>query len=68
VTPSSRKGQKYRCLNSECGCEMVVTVGSALDTVKIPRCGCGAEMKKLYVKPTLTTRPMEDSDTSDTVS
>jgi hypothetical protein len=47
---------------------MAVTLGSALDTVKTPRCGCGAEMKKLYIKPTITLRPMKDSDNSDTVS
>jgi hypothetical protein len=46
---------------------MEVTKGSRLDATRNPRCGCGAEMKKAYVKPTITTRPMEDSDSSDTV-
>jgi hypothetical protein len=67
LTSSIRKGQKYRCQNPDCGCEMEITKGSRLDAARNPRCGCGAEMKKAYVKPTITTRPMEDSDSSDTV-
>jgi len=67
LTPFIRKGQRYICQNPECGCEMEVTKGSFLDPPRNPRCGCGAEMKKAYVKPTITTRPMAESDSSDTV-
>ncbi|MGA8224174.1 MAG: hypothetical protein WB780_21185 [Candidatus Acidiferrales bacterium] len=40
---------------------MEVTKGSLLDAAQNPRCGCGAEMKKAYVKPTVTSRPMGES-------
>lgn len=54
-----RKGQRYHCQNPECGSEIEVTKESAVEGASNPRCACGAEMKKAYVKPTVTTRPLE---------
>ena len=45
-------GKRYRCQNAECGAEIEVTKNSKEGSSN-PRCGCGAEMKKLYSKPTL---------------
>ena len=45
-------GQVYRCQNRSCNCEVIVNKPSAEGTAK-PRCVCGAEMKKPYVKPEL---------------
>ena len=57
--PSMRKGQRYHCQNTECGSEIEVTKESAAEGAANPRCACGAEMKKAYVKPSVTTRPLE---------
>jgi|HubBroStandDraft_6_1064221.scaffolds.fasta_scaffold482324_2 hypothetical protein len=58
------KGQRFICQNPECGCEMDVTKASHLDVASNPRCGCGVEMKKPYVKPSITTRPRVDGSPS----
>jgi hypothetical protein len=47
-----RKGQRYRCQNSECRAEIEVTKDS-IEGASNPRCSCGAEMKKAYTKPVL---------------
>jgi len=52
------KGQRFVCQNPECGCEMDVTKTPLADAASNPRCGCGVEMKKPYVKPSITTRPL----------
>src|SRR5882762_3798173 len=67
LTPFIRKGQRCICPNPECDCEMEVTKGSLLDSAGNPRCGSGVEMKKAYRDPTISTRPMEDRESSDTV-
>lgn len=46
-------GLVYRCQNRACGCEIVVTKASAIETNANPICGCGAEMKKPYRPPVL---------------
>jgi hypothetical protein len=57
-----RKGQRFHCQNAQCGCQMEVIKESATNDTSNPRCGCGAAMKKAYVKPTVTTRPLLRSD------
>ena len=44
-------GQRYRCQNPDCGCEIEVAKTS-IEADTNPRCCCGAEMKKPYKKPT----------------
>jgi hypothetical protein len=51
-----KKGQRYRCQNRLCGCEVDVTKASAVGIVQNPQCGCGAEMKRPYVKPRIRER------------
>ena len=46
-------GQVYRCQNRSCNSEVIVSKPSAQGTAN-PRCACGAEMKKTYVKPALS--------------
>ena len=55
-----KKGQRYRCQNRLCGCEMEVTRASAGEIVQNPKCGCGAEMKRPYVKPQVRERVAPD--------
>jgi hypothetical protein len=56
------KGQRFHCLNAECGCEVeIIKDSTATDTSNL-RCGCGAVMKKTYVKPSVTSRPFVRSD------
>jgi hypothetical protein len=52
------KGQRFVCQNRQCGCEVVVTKATLVEATSNPRCGCGIEMKKRYVKPTVTTLQM----------
>jgi hypothetical protein len=42
-------GEHYRCSDLDCGCEIQVTKGAALDKGgnQDPRCCCGKEMKKI---------------------
>jgi hypothetical protein len=51
-----RKGQRFVCQNSECGCELEVIKAPIADSASNPRCACGVEMKKPYIKPSVTTR------------
>lgn len=46
------EGQTYRCQNRSCNCEVIVTKPSA-EGLSNPRCCCGAEMKKPYMRPAL---------------
>ena len=40
-----KKGDKFECTNSECGCEITVTKASeAPNAGRSPRCCCGEEM------------------------
>jgi len=40
-----KKGDKFECTNSECGCEINVTKASkAPNASRSPRCCCGEEM------------------------
>jgi len=57
------KGQRYRCQNPDCRCEVVV-IEPSKEAVLNPQCCCGGEMKKRYAKPTfkrLDFKPV-DSD------
>jgi hypothetical protein len=44
-----QKGEKYRCPDVDCGCEIEVTKGAAPGKGgdQLPRCCCGKEMQKL---------------------
>jgi len=53
-------GQTYRCQNSACRAEIQVTK-SSVEGASNPRCCCGSEMKKPYVKPVpKTVRPVPE--------
>jgi len=45
-----RTREVYRCQNRDCRCEIRLIKASTQGTSN-PRCFCGAEMKKPYVKP-----------------
>lgn len=47
-------GQYFRCLNRDCGCEVVVINPSSKASFN-PRCCCDSEMKKPHGKPVLRT-------------
>lgn len=47
-----RKGEHFRCQNPECAAEIEVTKNS-IEGESSVTCCCGAEMKKLYIKPEL---------------
>jgi hypothetical protein len=49
---SMTEGQIYRCQNRDCRCEIQVLRPSTEASAN-PRCCCGWEMKKPYVKPVL---------------
>jgi len=51
-----RNGQRFVCQNLECGCEIEVTKAPRPGAESNPWCVCGAEMKKPYIKPPVTTR------------
>jgi hypothetical protein len=59
-------GQRYRCQNQDCHCEVVVIEGS-METGLNPRCCCGEEMKKLYKKPTFKKLHFEPVEIDDLV-
>jgi hypothetical protein len=40
-----KRGARYRCPNSGCGCEVLVTKGTS-DGIDVPTCGCGTEMEQ----------------------
>jgi hypothetical protein len=42
-----QQGEKYRCTNDECGCEITVTRASEIDESEAqnPTCCCGEEME-----------------------
>ena len=43
-----QQGERYRCSNEECGCEISVTKASQLDDAEeTPTCCCGEEMELL---------------------
>jgi hypothetical protein len=48
VTMALQKGERYRCPDSDCGCEIEVTKGAAPGKGgnMAPRCCCGKEMQK----------------------
>jgi hypothetical protein len=57
-------GRRFACQNPECGCEIEVTKAPRSDTASNPWCACGAEMKRRYVKPSVTTLPLAKIKTS----
>ena len=42
-----QQGEKYRCTNDDCGCEISVTKASQIDESEAqnPTCCCGEEME-----------------------
>ena len=53
-------GEQWRCMNKECGCEvMIVKPARRADDFR-PICGCGHPMKKPYTSPHL--EPILESD------
>jgi hypothetical protein len=48
-------GQRYRCQNPDCRCEVEV-VKASMETTTNPRCCCGVEMKRPYEKPGIKKR------------
>ena len=44
-----QEGERYRCSDADCGCEIEVTKGAAPGKGgdEGPRCCCGMEMKKV---------------------
>jgi hypothetical protein len=44
-----QKGERYRCLDADCGCEIELTKGAAPGKggASNPRCCCGTEMQKV---------------------
>ena len=44
---------RWHCTNPSCGREVLVA-RSAAEAGKLPRCVCGAAMKKRYVSPVLS--------------
>ena len=53
-------GTRFRCQNPDCRCEIEVHKAS-MEAECNPRCCCGAEMKRAYVKPAL--RQLDDTAT-----
>jgi hypothetical protein len=51
-----KTGEKYRCPDPECGCEIQVTKGAAPGKggEQNPRCCCGKEMEKVGQSRTVT--------------
>lgn len=49
----TKSGERWRCTNGECKCEVRVESGGQIEGVS-PRCACGAPMKKSYASPALT--------------
>jgi hypothetical protein len=54
-----REGQRFRCQNKQCECEIVVSKTSREGDF-LPKCCCGAAMKKPYHPPTLRTLDAND--------
>ena len=53
-------GERYRCINDDCRCEIEVVKASAEAVLNL-RCCCGAKMKKPYTNPVLDAQPMLDT-------
>jgi len=46
-----KQGEHWHCMDPECGCEIIVSVGANSRGHTNPKCSCGAPMKKLYRSP-----------------
>jgi hypothetical protein len=49
-----RKGERFRCQNQQCRAEIEVTRDS-IEGESNPKCCCGAEMKKIWTTPFLSS-------------
>jgi hypothetical protein len=47
------RGDLWRCINAECGCEVHVVISSRTEGLTNPICVCGAVLKKPYVRPSI---------------
>ena len=45
--------ERWHCTNTECGCQVVVSIGGEIEGQN-PRCACGGIMRKKYVSPVFT--------------
>ena len=64
----TRVGQIHRCQNRDCGCEIRINRPPAHADANL-RCGCGAEMKKIYRKPVFRVlTSVSDSHTASKVA
>ncbi len=50
-----REGERWRCMNADCRCEIGVLRNAEVEGQSNPRCCCGSPMKKPYTKPVLKT-------------
>jgi hypothetical protein len=46
-------GERWRCIQQNCGCIILVESGSSPDGTN-PRCSCGSIMKKEFKSPVLS--------------
>ena len=54
-----RKGELWVCMSPLCGCEIEIVASSNLENQN-PRCLCGGEMRKPYIKPMLRLLSAEE--------
>jgi hypothetical protein len=57
------RGDRWRCANADCGCEVHVRVGARAESYSNPSCACGSALKKPYVKPYVTIGDMKEFKT-----
>ncbi len=46
-----RRGDRWKCTNRQCKCEIVVFNSAEIEGASNPTCCCGGVMKKLYAHP-----------------
>lgn len=61
MTSTVLEGQRFRCTNPICGCEMIVEVSPKSLAGERPHCVCGAPMKKPYTPPMLQRLSREEA-------
>jgi hypothetical protein len=46
-----RRGDRWKCTNRQCKCEIIVFNSAEIEGASNPTCCCGGAMKKLYAPP-----------------
>lgn len=46
-----REAERWHCMDANCGCQIIVSVGANIEGRHSPRCCCGTAMKKTYSSP-----------------